>query len=289
MAAAQAAPAGVVRWGQTVPETGPGVYVAALTEQVESGAGFLAVAPLSTPALETWLEARPELQLDGKRPTVAELAARIASFWLPDEVILYIGLAGSSLQSRVRQYFQTPLGARRPHAGGHFLKTLANLGDLYIHWAPTNDPNRAEGAMLAAFCSAVSETARIQLFDPKHPFPFANLEWPAGTRKRHGLTGTKGDVPPKVASAPRARPARRSTSTGRALGSKITLHEEIARILSENGNRWMTTDELAAEVNTAGNYVKKDGSHVAAFQIHGRTRNYAQLFERDGSRVRLRN
>jgi hypothetical protein len=289
MAAAGLIRAGVVPWGRTVPEPGPGVYVVALTQQADSRRGCLSKCPLSRKALEEWLEVRPELRLDRRRPTAARLADRIASFWLPDEVIVYIGLAGSSLQSRVRQYYETPLGARRPHAGGHFLKTLANIDDLYVHWAPAADPREAEDVMLGEFCRAVSESTRTQLPDPEHPFPFGNLEWPAGTRKRHGLTRTKGEVRPGRAPLVRSHSARRKAeSSGGALESTITLHEEISRILAEHGLPCMTTEELAAAVNEAGNYVKKDGSDVTAFQIHGRTRNYPALFERDGSRVRLR-
>lgn len=67
----------------------------------------------------------------------------------------------------------------------------------------------------------------------------------------------------------------------------MTLHEEIVSILSEHGG-WMTTSEIASEVNRRGRYRKRDDSAMTAFQIHGRTRNYPSLFERDGSRVRLR-
>lgn len=65
------------------------------------------------------------------------------------------------------------------------------------------------------------------------------------------------------------------------------LHDEIARILRDAGNQWMTTDEIAAEVNTSRRYRTRKGTDVTAFQIHGRTRNYKGMFERDGSRVRL--
>lgn len=68
----------------------------------------------------------------------------------------------------------------------------------------------------------------------------------------------------------------------------VTLHEEIAEILREAGNRWLTTTEIAERVNARGRYKKRDGTAVTAFQIHGRTKNYPALFERDGSRVRLR-
>jgi hypothetical protein len=70
--------------------------------------------------------------------------------------------------------------------------------------------------------------------------------------------------------------------------ARVTLHEEIAAILSESGGGWMKTDHIADRVNARGRYRKRDGSPVTAFQIHGRTRNYGHLFERDGSRVRLR-
>ena len=68
----------------------------------------------------------------------------------------------------------------------------------------------------------------------------------------------------------------------------VTLHVEIARILKEAGNRWMTTLEIASAVNAAGRYRKQRRGSLTALNIHGRTRNYPALFERQGSRVRLR-
>ena len=69
--------------------------------------------------------------------------------------------------------------------------------------------------------------------------------------------------------------------------TRITLHEELAKILRARGNAWTSTKDLAAEVNRRGRYEKRDGSAVTAFQVHGRTRQYSRMFERDGSRVRL--
>ena len=68
---------------------------------------------------------------------------------------------------------------------------------------------------------------------------------------------------------------------------RVTLHEEIADILEAAANQWMTAKEIAQAVNTRTRYQKRDGSPVQPFQIHGRTRNYEHLFERDGQRVRL--
>jgi hypoxanthine-DNA glycosylase len=66
----------------------------------------------------------------------------------------------------------------------------------------------------------------------------------------------------------------------------MTLHEAIEKLLRQTG-RPMTTQQIAAELNKNGWYQKKDGSTIQAFQIHGRTRNYANIFDRDGSTVSL--
>jgi hypothetical protein len=73
-----------------------------------------------------------------------------------------------------------------------------------------------------------------------------------------------------------------------AATERVKLHEEIADILSSSGNdEWMTTAEIAAIVNERGRYRKQNGTAVTNFQVHGRTRKYEHLFERQGSRVRL--
>lgn len=72
------------------------------------------------------------------------------------------------------------------------------------------------------------------------------------------------------------------------MSEPVYLHDELAAILRSRGNAWMTTRELAEAVNARGRYHKKDGTGVTAFQVHGRTKNYTQIFERDGSKVRLR-
>jgi hypothetical protein len=173
------------------------VYAVALSANSEELTA-LPIAPLSMAAVGELLAVRPELTLDGARPSARALAERIPSFWLPDETIVYIGLAGTSLRTRVRDYYKTPLGARRPHAGGWFIKSLANVNDLFVHFAPADDRRAAENAMLGSFCSRVSEATLAALRDPAHPFPFANLEWPAGVRKVHGIKGVRGDIRPRA-------------------------------------------------------------------------------------------
>jgi hypothetical protein len=185
-----------VRWGEAPGDQRGGVYVVALTDRLKA-LEVLPTAPISHTAIDKLLAVRPELALDRRRPTRRELARRIAGFWLPDETIVYIGLA-TSLRSRVRGFYTTPIGAKRPHSGGWFLKTLANPDHFYVHFARVADFDVAEMTMLEAFVAGVSPSARAALADPEHPWPFGNLELRRGgrkIRKRHGITGARGDIP----------------------------------------------------------------------------------------------
>jgi hypothetical protein len=66
----------------------------------------------------------------------------------------------------------------------------------------------------------------------------------------------------------------------------MTLHTAIEKLLQQTG-RQMTTQEIADSLNKNKWYQKKDGSKITDFQIHGRTRNYPQLFNRNGTTVSL--
>lgn len=67
-----------------------------------------------------------------------------------------------------------------------------------------------------------------------------------------------------------------------------TLHEALVEILNEKDGDWMTVHELAHEVTSRGLYAKRDGGAVEVNQIHARTNNYRDLFEKAGPNVRLR-
>jgi hypothetical protein len=181
---------GVVKWGTKPQESSPGVYIISLTESLDTFDGKLSEAPLAAAKFESWLDLRPELTLDGVRPTVQQLMGRIRCFWIPAEVILYIGKA-TMLSDRLGDYYNTKIGARRPHAGGHWLKLLSNLDRLWVHYAEYDDPKHAEDEMLRQFCGNVSDGCKSTLLDSAHPFPFANLEWPLGVRKTHGIRGSR--------------------------------------------------------------------------------------------------
>jgi hypothetical protein len=82
----------VVPWGAKVPTALPGVYLVSLSKSASDLAGVLDNAPLDLSRIEHWLAVRPELSLDGGRPSASTLAKRLGEFWLADEAILYIGL-----------------------------------------------------------------------------------------------------------------------------------------------------------------------------------------------------
>jgi hypothetical protein len=255
-AAAGAQPAGVVAWGE--PPSPPrqsaaaatGIYVVALTDQLDSLTGWRAQAPISAAAVdELRAVRRNELRIDGAlEPTRDALVARLAAFWFPDEVVLYIGLAGprksrpaaGELAKRVMEYYGTALGARGPHAGGWPLKTLSCLDELCVHYAYCGDVNRAEDRCIARFAAQVSPTTRERLRDPVRVMPFANLEFPKGNAKAHGIRGAR---------APRAP---RQPIRSLRLADGESLSEEAARLaadpadLAESRRVRENTDAVAA-------------------------------------------
>jgi hypothetical protein len=198
----EAGPDSPVRWNEPVPEDGSGVYVIALDEDVHSFAEHLPVAPLDEGRVAELLRVREaELRIDGEPPSAAELEDRLRQLWLGDESILYVGLAGASLRHRVGAYYRTPLGARRPHAGGWPLKTLKEDVPLWVHFAACDEPGTAEHVMLDAFMRQASPALDVALVEGR-PLPFANLEWGKGQAKEHGITGAREPRRPRSAASP---------------------------------------------------------------------------------------
>jgi hypothetical protein len=183
--------AGQVKWGNELDDDKPGIYIVALScSSTDKEECLVELALIDFSLIESWIHEVPTLKLDNSRPTPKALADRLSEFWLPDEAILYIGKAGKSVKKRVNDYYHTRLGDRRPHAGGHWIKTLSILQELYIFWALTNQAERTEKEALETFINNVSKQTRRSLFDRSRPFPFANLEYPKGNTKRHGIRGS---------------------------------------------------------------------------------------------------
>ena len=181
---------GVVPWGCPVPSQSPGVYIVSLSSDYDRNSALPRCdPPIDLTAVQRWLENVPTMKLDDRVvPSPEAVADRLREFWLFDENILYIGQTSKPLRKRVHQYYRTPLGARSPHRGGHWVKVLSTLRESYVHYAETENPERSEYQLLRAFVSRVSPDAKTRLRDCGRPFPFANLEFPKGNRRRHGLT-----------------------------------------------------------------------------------------------------
>lgn len=178
---------GSVPWGVPVPTRESGVYVVSLSEDPSGFGGATDSPVIDDGAICEWLNRVPSLEVDGqKSPGSQAVVDRLRSFWLPDENVVYIGKA-TAIGTRVGQYYNTPLGMRAPHSGGHWLKTLANLQYVYVHFGAAANPSASEDAMLEAFVLGVAEETRVALRDPSLPLPFANLKYLRGRLKRHGM------------------------------------------------------------------------------------------------------
>ncbi len=165
---------GPVLWGRPIPSSSPGVFVVELpTPQAR--------VSIDPDAIREWLGRAPDLRLDGKRPSVAELQTRLATFWLPTQVILYIGSSTKSVAARLAGMYKTPLGERRPLSTGYWLKTLHNLNKARIWWVETADSDLYEDSLLDEFHKQVGAV------------PYAVLTTPAGERRVHGLTSPLHD------------------------------------------------------------------------------------------------
>jgi toxin FitB len=63
-----------------------------------------------------------------------------------------------------------------------------------------------------------------------------------------------------------------------------TLHGEIEGVLREAGNKWLSSSDIAREVNRLARYLKKDASPLSAKQIAACVAKHPELFESRGSR-----
>jgi transcription elongation factor GreA len=109
----------------------------------------------------------------------------------------------------VAALYATELGFRRPHSGGHWLKTLREPSRLNLWWAETDAPEEYEDALIEAFRDAIPDDVRAALPDPI--LPWANLDAPSGAARATGLAGEllDGEAEPRPASG-----VRRSETEG---------------------------------------------------------------------------
>jgi hypothetical protein len=241
---------GPVDWGSSVTSSAPGVYIVESAEPSK-------MAPIDPRIVAAWIKRVPTLLVDGRRPTTGELASRLASFWIPGERVVYVGLAGTSVANRVRQFYRTPLGDPRPHAGGHWLKTLATLSTLRVWWAETDDPRGAEEALLVAFATRARSNSTRKLADPV--LPFANRQTAAGVRKIHGISGSTLDPGQRVPGPRLPTPGLAATRTqtdaagvGSSRGSLADINRALRTIVCRRPDREIAAVEAARELDRLG-------------------------------------
>ena len=220
-------PDGPIVWDQAVPSRSPGIFLVEVPARSDE-------APIDIVAVREWLERVPGLMLDGERPTASQLATRMASFWLPQQTVVYVGRTNKSLAARVSSLMHTPLGDRKPHPGGHWLWTLRDVAKLRVWWAETAAPEEYEDGLAGAIAADVDPSIATILAGMGPILPWANMTSATGDAKRTGITGAQlgdGEAPavaPKPTSAapkPAARRASptRATTTRSAKGRNVVV------------------------------------------------------------------
>lgn len=191
---------GQVGWGQSIDSSSNGFYVLALTDNMDELVS-MPYPDFNDAEIQGWINRIKSLgkhiQLDENIADLESIKTRLTQFWFPDETILYIGKAGPSILrsigKRVNEYYTTPLGCKRPHAGGNWVNALKNISSLNIFYSQyTGDIEEKEQELISYFNKYVSETTREKLFDQINCFPFANKEiylksQRKKVRKQHGF------------------------------------------------------------------------------------------------------
>ena len=174
---------GPVSWGSCIPSSRSGVYIIAVRSPV--------IGPVfDTNAIDDWIRTTPRLTLSGKNHSsicAQDLCAEMLKFWIPDEMIVYVGRA-KVLKRRIYQFYGTPLGARRPHKGGYWIKTLASLCSLDIYWIESQNEKVLEKDVVEFFSRNVTPAFKNHnIFRLNEYLPFANLQMPGGGNKKHKI------------------------------------------------------------------------------------------------------
>ncbi|MCB0457954.1 MAG: hypothetical protein R2776_06055 [Flavobacteriaceae bacterium] len=183
----------VVKWKETISTEKEGIYIVSLSKDPELNSGILEEIPISKNIIDKWIQKVNGFELDKVLTFDKDLIIeRLSEFWLPDENIVYIGKApirsnGKGIGNRVREFYKTEYGEKRPHAGGHWIKSLSNLNDLYVHYILCDNSGDLEIKLLKQFIDNISDKSKRKLRDKELMLPFANLELKKGQIKKHGL------------------------------------------------------------------------------------------------------
>jgi hypothetical protein len=182
-----------VQWGEKIPTEGEGIYIVSLSKDAELNNETLDKIPVSKEILDEWVKKVNGFKLDKVLTFDKDkIIDRLSQFWLPDENIIYIGKAplrknGKGIGNRVKEFYNTDYGEKRPHAGGHWIKALTVLNDFNVHYILCDNSGEIEIKLLKYFIDHVSYKSKKILKDKELMLPFGNLELKKGQIKKHGL------------------------------------------------------------------------------------------------------
>lgn len=181
-----------VKWNTPIMSKKEGIYIVSLSENEEINK-TMTEFPISMDILKKWINKLGHFTIDKEDTQDANtIRNRLNEFWIPDENIIYIGKAplrknGGGIGKRVQEYYDTAIGERGPHAGGHWIKLLECLNELHVFYIECTDSAGVESKLLAAFGEQVSTETKEKLSTKGVILPFANLEDGKKLRKKHGL------------------------------------------------------------------------------------------------------
>ena len=182
-----------VNWREIPTTKSEGVYIVSLSDDPNRNNGECKHAPISKDIIERWINKVNGFEIDKQMTFDSDIVIeRLSKFWLPNENILYIGKGpirsnGKALDNRINEFYKTEYGEKRPHAGGHWIKSLSKLDDLFVYAIPCDEPGTVEIKMLEYFIANVSDIPQNQFLDPNLCLPFANLQLTPSKKKKHGL------------------------------------------------------------------------------------------------------
>lgn len=208
---------GPARWGAPISSRAPGIFVV----ELPGGADAL---PLDNNALRRWLERVPSLTVDGQQPTVQQLGQRLGREWLAGQPVVFVGRSTKSLGARLSAIYATTLGDAKPNSAGHWLKTLANPGELRVWWAETPAFEEYEDALLEALGVT----------------PWANHSIPGTLRSESDMVAAAAARP--AAAAARAAATRKPTVRRAAAPKLAPRPMPEKQVLSKEGMERLTAE-----------------------------------------------
>ncbi len=183
----------MVKWNEKVPSEKEGFYIVILSADPSLNIGILNDIPISRKIIDNWIKKVNGFELDKVLTFNSDkVIERLSQFWLPDENIIYIGKApircnGKGIGNRVNEFYNTEYGEKRPHAGGHWIKSLTILNNLNVYYILCDNSGETEIKLLKYFIDNVSDKLKQILRDKELMMPFANLEFKKGQIKKHGI------------------------------------------------------------------------------------------------------